>query len=168
MSSASFLPIALPPARIGRVCRATGPDGSTNGSPSFGASGLASPDALDAVAFRSTDARWQIRPIAPGAGDLDRATGSPELWSPTLVARGRGDGGLSRRATWRYICAKSRDCGPCRIAHHRRVAPVGNRAGAPFATAAAAKKALSWRMELCHGEANFRSGMARRSEIRCG
>ena len=179
MSSPSFLPIVLPRARIGRASPATGPDGSTKGSPSFGASEPASRSASDAVVFRSTDAHWQIRPIAPGAGGPDRATGSPELWWPTLVGHGRGDGGLSRRATWRYICAKSRDCDPCRTAHHRRVAPVGNRAGAPWRPRLRRRRRSSTcpqhipqhipqHMELCHDEASFRRRMARRSEIRCG
>ena len=148
LSSPSFLPIALPPARIGRVYRVTGPDGSTKGSPSFGACEPASRNASDAVAFRSTDARLQIRPIASGAEGLDRATGSPELWLRSWLAAA-AETVLSR--------GKSRDRDAF-AAHPRRHGRAGCKPRGSLPWRPAGDGTLS-DMNLCHGANSCRGGL---------
>jgi hypothetical protein len=106
------------------------------------------------------------RLITPGAG---ASTALLARMSPCRqrALRAAAQRSLSRRAACGYICGKSRDCGPCRTAPHRRVAPAGDRAGAPLRPRLRRRRPFL-AMELCHGEENFRSRMARRSEIRCG
>jgi hypothetical protein len=87
-NSPSFRPTIFPRAKTGRVCPASGPNGSTKELPSLSASEQGLRNVSDADAYRSTDAGLPIQPIEPDAADPGRGTGWVEIADRDGSAKG--------------------------------------------------------------------------------